>query len=223
MAGNDRGTPLECRDLAPSGPAQGAIVWLHGLGADGHDFEPLFRETAALPPETRVLLPHAPRQPVTINGGMRMRAWYDISSPELTADADLEGINRSAGRMIALLEGLEAEGIEPSRTVLGGFSQGGVLALWAGLAYPRPLAGIAALSAYLPADPPVTEAQRHTPLFLGHGQYDSLIPPTLGEAARDRLSALGTQPPEWHAYPMDHGISETEMVDLFAWLDRVLG
>ncbi|MEF8982773.1 alpha/beta hydrolase [Thiohalorhabdus sp.] len=223
MAGNDHSRPLECLELSPAEQPRAAIVWLHGLGADGHDFEPLFREGAALPAHTRVLLPHAPQQPVTVNGGMRMRAWYDITSPDLTTHADLEGINRSAGRVIGLLEGLEADGIDPERIVLGGFSQGGVLALWAGLAYPRPLAGVAALSAYLPADPPVTEAQRQTPLFLGHGQYDSLIPFELGEAARDRLPGLGTQTPEWHAYPMDHGVSETELADLFAWLNGVLG
>ena len=223
MAGNDQSTPLECLELSPAGQPKAAIVWLHGLGADGHDFEPLFREGTGLPPGTRVVLPHAPHQPVTVNGGMRMRAWYDIASADLTAHADLEGISRSASGIIALLEGLEADGIDPGRIVLGGFSQGGVLALWAGLAYPRPLAGIAALSAYLPADPPVSEAQGHTPLFLGHGQHDSLIPFTLGEAARDRLPALGTRPPEWHAYPMDHGVSEAELADLFAWLNGVLG
>lgn len=223
MAGNDQGTPLECLELDPDGQARAAIVWLHGLGADGHDFEPLFRGGAGLPPDTRVLLPHAPHQPVTINGGMRMRAWYDITSPELTSHADLEGINRSAGRVTALLDGLEAEGIDPARIVLGGFSQGGVLALWAGLAHPRPLAGIAALSAYLPADPPMAGAQRQTPLFLGHGQDDSLIPFPLGEAARDRLPGLGAPAPEWHAYPMGHGVSEAEIGDLFGWLVRVLG
>ena len=222
MAGNDHGTPLECLDLAPEGPVRAAVVWLHGLGADGHDFEPLFRNGPGLPAGTRVLLPHAPQQPVTINGGLRMRAWYDIVSADLTAEADLEGIERSAGRLRALLEGLEGAGLDPRRIVLGGFSQGGVLALWAGLAYPRPLAGIVALSAYLPADPPVASAQGETPLFLGHGRHGSLIPFALGEAARDRLPRLGAQAPEWRAYPMDHGVSEAEADDLFAWLGGVL-
>lgn len=223
MAGEDHGTGLERLDLHPQGAAQAAVVWLHGLGADGHDFEPLFRGATALPAATRVVLPHAPEQPVTVNGGMRMRAWYDIVSPDLTADADIDGITRSAAAVGALLGELEADGIPAERIVLGGFSQGGVLALWAGLGHPRRLGGIAALSAYLPADPPVAGAQRATAIFQGHGRSDSLIPIHLGEAARDRLPELGARAPEWHAYGMDHGVSDAEIDDLFAWLGRVLG
>jgi len=222
MAQDRQGTALECLDLAPADPARTAIVWLHGLGADGHDFEPLFRGAARLPAGTRVLLPHAPRQPVTVNGGMTMRAWYDIASPDLTGDPDLSGIRASAEQIIALIEGLEAEGIPAERIVLGGFSQGGVLALWTGLGFHRRLAGIAALSAYLPADPLVDPAQSATPVFQGHGQSDSLIPFALGEAARDRLPQLGARPPEWHAYPLDHGVSDAEVADLLAWLEGVL-
>jgi phospholipase/carboxylesterase len=223
MQGNEPGTALDRLDLTPPGPARAAIVWLHGLGADGHDFEPLFRDAAGLPKGTRVVLPHAPEQPVTVNGGMRMRAWYDIASPELTADPDLDGIARSAAAIRELLAELETEGIPAERTVLGGFSQGGVLALWAGLAHPRPLAGIAALSAYLPADPTVAPAQSATPIFQGHGRFDSLIPLHLGEAARDRLPQLGARIPEWHAYGMDHGVCDAEIADLFGWLGRGLG
>jgi phospholipase/carboxylesterase len=223
MAANDAGTALERLDLKPQGPVRAAIIWLHGLGADGHDFEPLFRDAAGIPEGTRVVLPHAPQQPVTINGGMRMRAWYDIASPDLTADPDLDGIARSAAAVGELLAELEADGIPAERTVLGGFSQGGVLALWTGLGYPRGLAGIAALSAYLPAAPPVTAAQQGTPIFQGHGRSDSLIPMALGEAARDRLPALGARNPEWHAYGMDHGVCDAEIADLVAWLGRGLG
>ncbi|HKJ72235.1 MAG TPA: carboxylesterase [Gammaproteobacteria bacterium] len=223
MAGHGEGADLEYLDLAPAGPADRAVVWLHGLGADGHDFEPLFRGAAGLPAGTRVLLPHAPRRPVTVNGGMTMRAWYDIASPDLTGDADIAGIERSAERIGALLGELEAGGLPAERIVLGGFSQGGVLALWTGLGYPRPLAGVAALSAYLPGDPPLAPAQRETPVFQGHGRHDSLIPFALGEAARERLPALGAPPPEWHEYAMDHGVCDAEVADLLAWLGRVLG
>ncbi len=222
MARENDGTRLDYLDHVPTAPARRAIVWLHGLGADGHDFEMLFRPGSGLPEATRVLLPHAPARPVTINGGLTMRAWYDIASSDLAADPDLPGIRASAERIAALLGDMEAAGILPERIVLGGFSQGGVLALWAGLGYPRALAGIAALSAYLPADPPVAAAQRETPLFLAHGRWDSLIPFGLGEAARDRLPALGAAVPEWHPYPLDHGVSDAEVADLRAWLGRVL-
>lgn len=227
MAGNDHGSALERLDFIADGqgPARTAIVWLHGLGADGHDFEPLFRGAAAagIPDGTRVVLPHAPQQPVTVNDGMRMRAWYDIASPDLTAAADLDGIARSAAAVGEVIAELEGDGLPAERIVLGGFSQGGVLALWTGLGYPRALAGIAALSAYLPAHPTVAEAQRATPIFQGHGRFDSLIPFALGEAARDRLPDLGTRAPEWHAYAMDHGVSDAEIADLLTWLGGVLG
>ena len=199
------------------------MVWLHGLGADGHDFDPLFRQYRdRLPAGLKVILPHAPARPVTINGGMTMRAWYDIRSPELTGDVDREGIRESAAAIGQILAELEGEGIAARRIVLGGFSQGGVLALWTGLGHGRSLAGIAGLSAYLPEDPPVAEAQRGTPLFLGHGRLDSLIPFSLGTAARDRLPDLGASIPAWHEYEMDHGVCGPEAEDLVDWLKGIL-
>ena len=212
---------LEAVTLDSEGAPAGAVIWLHGLGADGHDFAPLFREAAL--PRTRVVLPHAPVRPVTVNGGMAMRAWYDIQAPDVQQDPDLNGIRESAKRVIAVIEGLEAEGIPAERIVLGGFSQGGVMALWSGLSFPRPLAGIAALSGYLPAEPPLAEAQRATPVFMAHGRQDSLIPCALGEAARDRLADLLDRPPRWRDYSMDHGVNEEEARELVTWLKEVLG
>jgi len=216
-------SPLERLTLDPATkPPQAAVIWLHGLGADGHDFAPLFRSAEQRLAEVKVLLPHAPERPVTVNGGMPMRAWYDIRSPELSSAPDLEGIRESAAAIGPLVDELEAEGIAPARIVLGGFSQGAVLALWTGLGLPRPLAGIAALSGYLPDDPPLDEAQRETPIFMGHGRSDGVVPFSQGEAARDRLAGLGCREPEWHPYPMDHGVSTDEAGDLLMWLGKVL-
>ena len=214
--------PLETITLEAAAPARTAVVWLHGLGADGHDFAPLFRQAGPALAHTRVILPHAPVQPVTINGGMNMRAWYDIRSADLEGDVDRPGIEASRARVAALLEGLEAEGIPAERIVLGGFSQGAVLALWTGLGFPRRLAGIAALSGYLPGEPPLSEVQRATPVLMAHGRQDSLIPFALGEAARDRLGKLQEQPPRWRDYPMDHGVNEDEAAELMEWLGEVL-
>lgn len=222
MAGESNEAPPDYLELAAEGPPERAVVWLHGLGADGQDFAPLFRCPGRVPPGTRVVLPHAPPRPVTINSGARMRAWYDIATPDLTTEPDLPGIRASTQGIHALLEWLEREGLEATRVVLGGFSQGGVMALWAGLGYPRPLAGIAALSAYLPADPPLEPAQSQTPIFLAHGRHDTLIHPALGTEARNRLTDLGTSPPLWREYPIDHGVSEAEATELGAWLREVL-
>ncbi len=214
---------LHFLDLRPQGPWNAAIVWLHGLGADGHDFAPFFSQSAWLPPETRVLLPHAPFRSVTLNMGFTMRAWYDIRNADLSAEPDRPGIQDSAARLGAFLKDLEEQGLDSHRIVLGGFSQGGVMALWTGLSYPRPLAGMAALSAYLPEDPPIEPIQRDSPLWLAHGRDDSLIPLALGTAMRDRLRRLGAQALEWREYPVDHGVSEAEINDLGRWLQGRLG
>ncbi|MFA9461523.1 alpha/beta hydrolase [Thiohalorhabdus sp. Cl-TMA] len=216
-------TPLEHLDLAPEqGPARAAVIWLHGLGADGHDFAPLFRGIGNRLPGVRVLLPHAPEQPVTINGGMRMRAWYDVVNPDLTVEPDLAGIHRSARAVERLVEMLESAGIPAERTVIGGFSQGALVALWTGLGLSRSLAGIAGLSGYLPAEPPLAEVQKETPIFLGHGRHDGIVPFPEGEAARDRLRALGCREPVWHPYSIDHGVNADEADDLLAWVGAVL-
>jgi phospholipase/carboxylesterase len=207
--------------LGPEQPAA-TLIWLHGLGADGHDFEPLFRDWTGLAGGLRVELPHAPPRPVTVNNGMTIRAWYDITSPALTEDVDWSGIEASAQQIGARVRQAAERCGDSRRVVLGGFSQGAVMALWTGLGLEMPLGGLAALSGYLPGDPEVAEAQRSTPLFLAHGQSDPLIPFELGQSTCDRLPALGTGEPEWHAYAMEHTVSEAEAGDLQRWLLRVL-
>lgn len=208
--------------LGPEAPKT-VLVWLHGLGADGHDFEPLLRDWTALAGGLRVELPHAPPRPVTVNNGLSLRAWYDIASPALTEAVDWDGIRESAGHVGERVRAAAERCGDSRRVVLGGFSQGAVMALWTGLGLDLPLGGIAALSGYLPGDPVIAEAQRQTPLFLAHGEADPLIPFALGQQAHRRLPELGAAEPEWHAYALEHAVSEAEAGDLRGWLERVLG
>ena len=201
------------------------MIWLHGLGADGHDFEPLV-PMLGLPRRlgVRFVFPHAPERPVTINGGARMRAWYDIlrlgGGPE-----DSAGIRDSQ----AMLEGLVAREVErgmaPGRIVLAGFSQGGAIALQTGLRYPERLAGILALSTYLPL-PATLEADRSpanadVPIFMAHGLNDEMIGIERAHASRDALESLGYAP-AWHEYPMGHAVCPEEVTEIANWLARVL-
>jgi len=200
---------------------QAAVIWLHGLGADGRDFEPIVPELD-LPGPVRFLFPHAPVRPVTINQGMRMRAWYDIfqfgGGPE-----DEAGVRASQ----RLVEGLIAEekkrGI--AKVVLAGFSQGGAIVLHTALRHPERLAGVLALSTYLPLAASV-EAERAAanaalPIFMAHGQYDDIIPPRRAEQSRQALERLG-YPVEWRAYPMPHSVCPQEIADIAAFLGRIL-
>jgi phospholipase/carboxylesterase len=200
---------------------QAAVIWLHGLGADGHDFEPIVPELD-LPGPVRFVFPHAPVRPVTINQGMRMRAWYDIfqfgGGPE-----DEAGVRASQ----RLVEGLIAEekkrGI--AKVVLAGFSQGGAIVLHTALRHPERLAGVLALSTYLPLAASV-EAERAPanaalPIFMAHGQYDDIIPLRRAEQSRQALERLG-YPVEWRAYPMPHSVCPQEIADIAAFLGRIL-
>jgi len=195
-----------------------AVIWLHGLGADGHDFEPVVPELGLRHP-VRFVFPHAPIRPVTINMGMRMRAWYDIlqfgGGPE-----DEAGIRASQ----ELLEKLIASE-KGKKIVLAGFSQGGAIVLQTGLRYPERLAGILALSTYLPLaatlEREVSNANRDVPIFMAHGEYDDLIPIRRAEASRERLARLGYNV-EWRAYPMPHSVCAPEIADIAKFLARVL-
>jgi len=200
---------------------QAAVIWLHGLGADGHDFEPIVPELELAQP-VRFVFPHAPVRPVTINQGMRMRAWYDIfqfgGGPE-----DEAGVRASQ----RLVEGLIAEekkrGI--AKMVLAGFSQGGAIVLHTALRHPERLAGVLALSTYLPLAASV-EAERAAanaalPIFMAHGQYDDIIPLRRAEQSRQALERLG-YPVEWRAYPMPHSVCPQEIADIAAFLGRIL-
>jgi len=207
-----------------TGPApRAAIIWLHGLGADGHDFEPIVPELS-LPPATavRFVFPHAPVQPVTINGGARMRAWYDIGHD---GRQDAAGIHASQSRVEALIARERGRGIAARAIVLAGFSQGGAIALQTGLRHPERLAGILALSTYLPLadtlEQEASAAARDVPIFMAHGVEDPLIPLARAAQSRDRLTALGYHV-EWHEYRMPHSVCAHEIRDVAVWLRRIL-
>lgn len=203
-----------------------AVIWLHGLGADGHDFEPIVPELR-LPADANVrfLFPHADIRPVTLNGGMAMRAWYDILSLDRNERADEEGTRASIVQVEALISDQLAAGLGADDIVLAGFSQGGAIALSAALRYPLRLAGVMALSTYLPMQDSflreATEANRRTPIFMAHGQFDPVLTLDMGQQARDFLNAH-SYPVEWHDYPMAHQVCAEEIAAIGRWLTTVL-
>jgi len=203
-----------------------AVIWLHGLGADGHDFEPLVPQLAQ--PQARAVrfvFPHAPVRPVTLNNGYAMRAWYDIAALNRAAAEDERGIRASQGTIDALIRRENARGIASERIVLAGFSQGGAMALFAGTRHPQKLAGIMGLSCYLVLGARLlaerNAANDATPIFLAHGSQDPVVAPQLGAEARRQLEAAGYAV-EWHAYSMPHAVCPQEVLDIAAWLRRVL-
>jgi phospholipase/carboxylesterase len=204
-----------------------AVIWLHGLGADGNDFAGLVPELdlEGCPP-IRFVFPHAPSMPVSINGGYVMPAWYDILGSNLVDRQDDKGIQKSEWAIGALIENEVARGIPHARIVLAGFSQGCAMALHTGLRLPHRLAGIMALSGYLPlADRFPGErhtANAHTPVFMAHGTQDPVVILKRGEESRDALARLG-HPVEWHTYPMQHSVHPKEIADIAVFLRRVLG
>jgi len=202
-----------------------AVIWLHGLGADGNDFVPVVKEMKLPPLGIRFVFPHAPMRPVTINGGFVMRAWYDIAYQELAFKEDERGLRESQKLIEDLIARENARGIPSSRIVLAGFSQGGVMTLQVGLRQPKRLAGLMALSAYLPMSPMIeverNAASNSAPIFMGHGVADNIVPLALGTMSRDTLIKLGYEV-EWHQYPMPHSVCAEELADTGAWLKRVL-
>lgn len=204
-----------------------AVIWLHGLGADGHDFEPLVEQLDPdrLPP-TRFVFPHAPMRAVTINGGYVMRAWYDIVTTDFTRRReDAQGVRESAAQLEALIARENARGIADAHIVLAGFSQGGAIALHTALRHPRRLAGVLALSTYLPlADTLADEAQpanRDTSIFMAHGYGDTVIPYDFAERSATFLRAEGYAV-DWRPYETEHGVCLEELRDIEAWLADVL-
>ncbi|MES1945498.1 Carboxylesterase [Salinisphaera sp. PC39] len=217
---------LETVEIDPEGAHRASVIWLHGLGADGNDFVPIVPELQ-LPDSlgVRFVFPHAPVRPVTINGGMAMRAWYDIAGLDPGSTEDAEGIRASAAEVTALVDAERERGVPDSRIVLAGFSQGGAIALHTGLRHPERLAGIMGLSTYLPlrdrlADE-AADANRATPILMAHGSLDPMLPQQLGETSRDILQEAG-HAVEWHSYPMQHQVCLEEIRDIAAWLRRVL-
>jgi phospholipase/carboxylesterase len=209
-------------ETAPSPSA--AVVWMHGLGADGYDFVDV-PPMLELQLPVRFLFPHAPMQPVTINGGMVMRAWYDVRHDAGVRREDETGIRASQRRVEALIAREKARGIPAKRLILAGFSQGGAMALQTGLRHPERLAGVMALSCFLPlADRLAAEAaaaNRDVPIFLAHGTHDPVIPLARAEHARAALGGLGYRV-EWHEYHMPHSVCPEELADIGAWLARIL-
>ncbi len=211
-----------------TGPAPTAsVIWLHGLGADGHDFEPIVPQLGwPGAPEIRYVFPHAPVRPVTINGGMAMRAWYDIVNASLGRDHDQQGITMSMGQAAALVDREIDRGIVSERIIVAGFSQGGAIAVQVALRYPKKLAGLIALSTYLVLDDRLederSQANHSIPVFAGHGSADPVVPCHLGEQVAQRLRSLG-HPVDFHNYPMPHAVCPQEITDLTAWLRNCLG
>jgi phospholipase/carboxylesterase len=217
---------LEAVEIETGRNPTGTVIWLHGLGADGHDFAPIVPQLVASEERSlRFVFPHAPVRPVTINGGMSMRAWYDILGFGRGVPHDEAGIRATDAEVGALIRRENQRGIPSSHIVLGGFSQGGAISLFSGPRYPEKLAGIMGLSCYLlledllPAER--TRVNYQTPIFLAHGNQDPVVDVRRGTEARQLLEA-GGYPVEWHAYSMPHSVCPQEIVDIAAWLRKVL-
>ena len=213
--------------VEPNAPAQAAVIWLHGLGADGNDFVPLVPELE-LPEQLpiRFIFPHAPVRPVTLNAGMPMRAWFDILQLGSFEKQDEAGIESSQQRIFSLFDEQRAAGIPSHRLLLAGFSQGGAMALHAGLRYPQALAGILGLSTFLPVHTKLASeahaANAATPILLCHGDYDPVLPRMLGEWSRDMLRQQGYAV-DWNNYPMAHQVCAPEIRRIAEFLQICLG
>ena len=217
---------LETIEVETGREPTGTVLWLHGLGADGHDFEPIVPELVdAGERPLRFIFPHAPVRPVSINNGMSMRAWYDILGFDRRTAQDEKGIRLADAQVGELIRRENARGIPTGRIVLGGFSQGGAISLFSGPRYPEKLAGIMGLSCYLlledllPAER--TRVNFTTPIFLAHGNQDPVVEVRRGLEARQLLEAAG-YPVQWHAYAMPHSVCPQEISDIATWLRTVL-
>ncbi|MBQ0218977.1 dienelactone hydrolase family protein [Alcaligenes faecalis] len=217
---------LESIEIETGANPQHAVIWLHGLGADGHDFAPIVPELGLQnAPAIRFIFPHAPIQPVTINGGMAMRSWYDIYVADLVRHEDESGLRQSQIEVQNLIARENARGIPTENIVLAGFSQGCAMTLQTGLRLPERLAGMLCLSGYLPLAAAVEkerhQANQNTPIFIAHGSMDPVVPLTRAEASRQQLEAMGYQV-QWNVYPMPHAVCPEEISAIGQFLKQVL-
>ncbi|MFO7764711.1 MAG: dienelactone hydrolase family protein [Wenzhouxiangellaceae bacterium] len=215
---------LECVEIETGPAPERAVVWLHGLGADGNDFAPIVPQLRSVQSRAvRFVFPHAPVRPVTVNGGMAMRAWYDIMGFEIARDQDSRGIEQSMRQVLQLVERELERGIASENLLLAGFSQGGALALRTALSLRDRVAGVIALSCYLldsaSVDQWLTEAGRATPVFMAHGTQDPVVPAALGRAAAQTLAEHHVQV-EWSEWPMQHAVCPEEVQALDRWLEQ---
>jgi len=218
---------LPCVEVGPKTGAKAAVIWMHGLGADGHDFEPVVPQLGLDPrAAVRFVFPHAPAIPVTLNGGYVMPAWYDIKDADLKNRHDEAGIRESARRIEALIAREIERGVPARKIVLAGFSQGGAMAVHVALRHAQPLAGLVALSTYLvcgdKVDAELNSANRGIAVFAAHGTQDPMVRYERGTALRDKLAALGCDV-TWREYPMPHAVCLEEIVEIGAWLRARLG
>jgi phospholipase/carboxylesterase len=219
---------LEAIEIETGKNPTASIIWMHGLGADGGDFVPIVGELGLDSRAVRFVFPHAPMRAVTINNGFVMRAWYDVSFGDLEGKsrrADEQGVRESQAQVNALIEREEKRGIPATSILLAGFSQGGAIALHTGLRHPRRLAGVMALSTYLPLGEMVpaeaSAANKGTPIFMAHGLFDNVVPLMMGAGSMTYLTGLGYAV-EWRQYPMQHSVCPEEIRDMGTWLRRVL-
>jgi len=212
--------------IEPAVPATASVIWLHGLGADGHDFEPIVPELGLGDAPVRFIFPHAPERPVTINMGYVMRAWYDITAMDLSQGQDEAGTRESEQLLCNWIAHAREQGIAAERIIIAGFSQGGAIVLHTGLRYPESLGGIMALSTYLPLADCVADekhaANANVPVFMAHGREDPIIPLELAVRSRDTLTTLG-HTVEWREYTMEHSVSPAEIGAIAEWLKKRLG
>jgi len=218
---------LPCIELETQPNPTAAVIWLHGLGADGNDFVPIVPELdLAGCPGIRFIFPSAPSMPVTVNGGYVMPAWYDIIGRNLVDQEDAPGILKSASSIVSLIEHEVARGIAYDNIVLAGFSQGCAIALQVGLRFPQRLAGIMALSGYLPLAMTLAiekhSANQNTPIFMAHGEYDAVVAPERAQASYALLEKMGYSV-NWNEYPMEHSVNREELADISRFLQQVLG
>ena len=220
---------LDAIEIETAKNPSASVIWMHGLGADGNDFVPIVNELELDgTPAIRFVFPHAPMRPVTINNGSVMRAWYDVSFGDLEGQsrlADERGVRESQAHITALIEREARRGVAAQDIVLAGFSQGGAIALQTGLRHPQKLAGVMALSAYLPLAESLLQeaapANKTTPIFMAHGTYDPVVPLMMGAGSMTLLTGLGYAV-EWRQYPMPHSVCPEEIQDIGAWLQKIL-